>query len=141
VAPVLFAEDTLVITLEDLHTVSGRASIAATLGSVMGTASSRFVGRATSSDPCRRRHELTSPTYPRVRGLPDSVTPHEAWAPGMADALAELDCRLEAEGWRETGCGPSVVLPLRPAPDRLAGELTASGPGSGAAPPSSAAGP
>jgi hypothetical protein len=73
------------------------------LGSVLGNAYSRFVGRATSGDPGRPAYEIASPTFPRVRGLPDSMTPQEAWAPGMADALAELRRRLEAEGWRETG--------------------------------------
>ena len=103
---VLDDQDALVITLEDVNAASWWASLLATLSSVMGNAYSRFVGRATSSEPGRPAYEITSPTFPRVRGLPDSMTPQEAWAPGMADALSELRRRLEAEGWREMGRGP-----------------------------------
>lgn len=103
--PVGADEDTLEIALEDVNGAGWRVALLATLASQGGNAYSRFVGRAHSSDPRWRAYEIRSATFPRVRGLPDSMTPQEAWAPGMGAALDELRAQLESEGWRRSGHG------------------------------------
>jgi hypothetical protein len=100
-------EDSLVIELEDLGATSWWAGILTTLGSQYGSTYSRFVGHAVSADPRWPTYTLAGPSFPRVRSLPDSLAPEEAWAPGTGAALAELRHRLEAEGWRLVGHGES----------------------------------
>jgi hypothetical protein len=83
--PVRDEQDEFVVELEDVNAASRWASALATLGSQFGNAYSRFVGHATSSDPRWPEYRITSSAFPRVRGLPDGMTPKEAWAPGMAE--------------------------------------------------------
>jgi hypothetical protein len=112
-------QDTLVVELEDVNAASWWASALATLGSQFGNAYSRFVAHATSTDPRWPEYRITSQAFPRVRGLPDSMTPEEAWAPGMTGALRELRERLEREGWQLESRGdvPWALRYVRPRVD------------------------
>jgi hypothetical protein len=103
--PVGADHDTLQIELEDVNRAGWWVAVLATLASQSGNAYSRFVGRAQSTDPRWGTYEIRSATFPRVRGLPDSMTPQEAWAPGMDEALSELRTQLAAEGWQRSGHG------------------------------------
>jgi hypothetical protein len=77
--PVIEGQDTLVIELEDINAAYWWAALLATLVSTFGNAYSRFVGHATSTDPRWPTYQITSATFTRVRGLPDSLLPEEAW--------------------------------------------------------------
>jgi hypothetical protein len=98
-------QDTLVFELEDINAAGWWAGLLAAVGSGSGSAYSRFVGHASSLDPRWPTYKIAGATFPRVRGLPDTLLPREAWAPGMAEALDELRHRLEAEGWCPAGRG------------------------------------
>jgi len=97
--------DTLVIELEDVGAAPWAPAALASLLSHGGHPQSWFVGHATSIDPRWRSYRITSATFPRVHGAFDDVLPREAWTPGMAEALAELRRRFEAEGWILVGHG------------------------------------
>jgi hypothetical protein len=127
--PVTEGQDTLVVELEDVNAASWWAALLATLGSVSGSAYSRFVGHATSVDRRWPTYQITGATFPRVRGLPDSMPPEEAWSPGMTEALAELRHRLEVEGWCLVGCSgrPWAYRYVRPRVDWPSGDSTSSG--------------
>lgn len=102
---VLDEDDSLTIELEDVNARGWWAGLLATLASPTGGTYSWFVARATSADPRWPEYTFTSATFHRLRSVPDTMPPEEAWAPGMTDALEELRSRLEAEGWRLVGRG------------------------------------
>ncbi len=95
----------MVVELEDVNALGWWAGVLATLAAPTGGAYSWFVGRATSKDPRWPTYSIESPTFFRLRAIPDTMPPEEAWAPGMTQALLELRTRLEAEGWRLVGRG------------------------------------
>jgi len=129
-------QDTLVIELEDVDAAGWWAGLLAHVASQSGSAYTRFVGHATSIDPRWHTYEIASATFPRVRGVPDTLLPREEWAPGMAEALDELCHRLEAEGWCLVGRGeqPWAFRYVRPCLDWPSGDGT-SAPDDAEAPP------
>jgi hypothetical protein len=98
--PVLHDQETLVVRLEDVNATAWWPGLLATLSSPTGGTYAWFVGHASSGDPRWPTYVIQSDTFPRLRSIPDDVSPEDAWAPGMATALSQLRSRLDAEGWR-----------------------------------------
>lgn len=85
-------EERLTIGLEDVGGTSWWASILTALGSQYGNTQQRFVGQVDG------KTRYKSPTFPAARSV-TSISPEEAWAPGMTAALAELKRELMSDGW------------------------------------------
>jgi hypothetical protein len=90
--------DTLQIDLEDVGGTSWWASLTTTLASQYGSTTRRFVGRVDGE----RRY--TGPTFV-VPGTVGRLPPEDAWAPDMAQSLAELRREIAADGWVDVGRG------------------------------------
>lgn len=86
-------DETLTVVLEDVATASWWAGLLATLGSQYGNAQRRFVGRVDGTT----RYKSSTFAVPRAV---NETPPQEQWAPGMTDALKELQRDLSADGWR-----------------------------------------
>lgn len=109
----------MVVDLEDVNASGWWAGLLATLSSPTGGTYAHFVGHASSNDPRWPTYEIVSPTFQRLRSLPDTVAPEEVWAPGMREALTTLRDQLEAAGWRlvREGEHPWDLVYVRPRVD------------------------
>ncbi|MGY3555526.1 hypothetical protein [Williamsia sp. R60] len=92
---------TLVVGLEEVGARRWWAALLATLASQSGNAYMRFVGVVDG------KQEYFSATFPVPRTW-GSIPPQEAWAPGMTQALSDLQKQLHSDGWqlRETQDDP-----------------------------------
>ena len=87
------------------------ASIAARMLGLLGSGTQQwqFVGRVDD------HRKYTSPAFAAPYswgGVPigSTLLPQEEWAPGMAQALADVKQEIERGGWVEVGCGAQPWL-------------------------------
>lgn len=90
--PVSAKYSTLVVGLEEVGARRWWAALLATLASQSGSAYMRFVG-VVDGEPT-----YLSATFPVPR-IWGTVPPQEAWAPGMNQALNDLQKQIEKDGW------------------------------------------
>lgn len=110
--PLTEVTDVLEVRLEDAGAGSWLASLLTVLGTQNGAAYCRFTA-APRAD--QGPSWYASPTFTRVRSLPDDVPPREEWAPGMRAALEALTADLREHGWSQAtaGSGPTTLFKRR----------------------------
>ncbi len=101
--------ETLRLQLEEVGARHWWAALLASLSSQSGNAYMRFVGVVDG----RARYRGAAFPVPRLWG---TVPPQDQWAPGMDDSLAEIQHRIEGDGWRpvDHGAQPWEVTYQRP---------------------------
>ncbi|WP_241386281.1 hypothetical protein [Rhodococcus sp. CH91] len=93
--------ETLRVELEEVGARHWWAALFATLSSQSGNAYMRFVG-VVGEEPRYR-----GPTFPVPRGW-GYESPREEWVPGLHESLAELQQRIEDDGWTQVGHGTEL---------------------------------
>ncbi|WP_238588681.1 hypothetical protein [Rhodococcus pyridinivorans] len=93
--------ETLRVELEEVGARHWWTALLATLSSQSGNACMRFVG-VVDGEP-----RYTAPTFPVPRGW-GTEPPQEKWAPGLSASLADLQRRIESDGWKQIALGSEI---------------------------------
>ena len=112
-------EESLHIELEDAASASWWARILYTLASQYGRTPLHFTGRSGDGHLLYRGATFQGPA---LEGPPQM----EQWAPGVEEALRDLQAEIARDGWVESGRGVrpwefSFVRPTRQPPPKASG--------------------